>query len=222
MLRKLSEQIRCYRKRLAVLGGRVQTDGDHGLRVDDLRCKQAGLKLGGGYEERLTLSVDEKKMLKDDGRRIGQVTDGGLGGGAAWVKRPERSYLGNDTKRLENRLIAIVDDDECARSGLSVLLESLGYTTAAFASAEEYLASDTSEDTAGLILDVHLSGLSGPDLQAALIAQMRCPPIVFVTGRFEEQVQKRVTEAGAVGYLIKPCSERALLDCIGKFLRVAA
>lgn len=222
MLRKLSEQIRCYRKRLAVLGGRVQTGADHGLRADDLRCKQAGLELGGGHEERLTLAVNEKKMLKGDGRSIGQVTDDGPGGGAAWVKRPERSCPGNDTKRLENNLVAIVDDDECTRSGLSALLESLGYRTATFASAEKYLASDMSEDTVGLILDVHLPGLSGPDLQAALIAETRCPPIVFVTGRFEEQVRKRVTEAGAVGYLIKPCSEKALLDCIGKFLHISA
>ena len=210
MLRKLSEQIRCCGKRLAARA----TGVDHEMHADDPRCRQAGLKLGGGYSERLALAVNEKMMLKG-GRSIGHVTDDGGGGGSAWVRCPERRCLGNDTKPLEGELIAIVDDDECARSGLSALIESLGCRTAAFASAEEALASNVSEEAAGLILDVHLPGLSGPDLHAALIAEKRCPPTVFVTGRFEEQVRKRVSEAGAVGYLIKPCSEKALFDCIG-------
>jgi CheY-like chemotaxis protein len=221
MFRKLSEQIQCYRKRVAVRGGHAQIGIDHELRADDLRCKQTGLKLG-GYGERPALAVDEKMMLKGDGRSIGHVADDGLGGGAAWVERPERGSPGNDTQRHENELIAIVDDDECARSGLSTLLESLGYRTATFASAEEFLASDMRADTVGLILDVHLPGMSGPDLQAALIAETRCPPTVFVTGRFEEQVRQRVTEAGALDYLMKPCSEKALLDCIGKLHHVSA
>jgi len=75
-----------------------------------------------------------------------------------------------------------------------------------------------SEHVVSLILDVHLPGQSGPDLQAALIAKMRCPPTVFVTGHFEEHVRKRVTEAGALGYLNKPCSAKALLGCIGESL----
>jgi FixJ family two-component response regulator len=102
------------------------------------------------------------------------------------------------------------------------LIESLGYRAVTFASAEEYLASDVRESTALLILDVHLLGMSGPDLQTNLIADRCCPPAVFVTGRFEEQVRKRVTEAGALGYLIKPWNEEALLDCIGEVLRATA
>lgn len=114
-------------------------------------------------------------------------------------------------------LIAIVDDDQYARSGLGFLIESLGCREITFVSAEDYLASDMRENNACLILDVHLPGMSGPDLQAYLIAEGRCPPLIFVTGRFEEDVRKRVIEAGALGYLTKPCNE-ALLHCIGKAL----
>jgi FixJ family two-component response regulator len=92
----------------------------------------------------------------------------------------------------------------------------------AFASAEDYLASNTTESTACLILDVHLPGMNGPELQARLLAGAHCPPTVFVTGRFEEHVRKRVTEAGALGYLIKPCDVKALLHCIAPVLRIAA
>jgi len=127
--------------------------------------------------------------------------------------------FGQKTKmpeHLQHGLIAIVDDDEYARAGLEALFASLGQNTAVFASAEEYLASDERHGTSCLILDVHLPGMSGPDLLAHLIAAARCPPIVFVTALFEEHVQKRVTEAGALGYLTKPFSEKALLSCIEK------
>jgi FixJ family two-component response regulator len=119
-------------------------------------------------------------------------------------------------------LITIIDDDEYARAGLSALIESMGRRVATFASAEDYLALGVKENSACLILDVHLLGMSGPDLQVYLAAKGRCPPIVFITGRFEEHVQKRVIDAGALGYLSKPCNEKALLGCVAKALGVSA
>ena len=129
---------------------------------------------------------------------------------------------GDSPRRLQSALIAVVDDDECARSGLGILIETLGHRVAAFASAEEYLASNMSETPACLILDVYMPGMSGPDLQNHLIADGCCPPTIFATGRFEAHVQKRVMGAGAFGYLTKPCDDEALLDCIGKAIRRAA
>lgn len=123
---------------------------------------------------------------------------------------------------FQNELIAIVDDDEYAREGLRTLIESLRHRAATFASAEEYLASDVKESPSCLILDVHLPGMSGPDLQAHLITEGRCPPTIFVTGRFEEPVRTRVMQARALGYFIKLCDEHALLNCIGTVLRMAA
>jgi FixJ family two-component response regulator len=128
----------------------------------------------------------------------------------------------SDAKRRQNDLIIIVDDDEYARAGLKALIESLGHRAVTFASAEEYLDSNIRESTSCLILDVHLLGMSGPDLQTHLIIQGCCPPTIFVTGRFEEHVRQRVIEAGALGYFIKLSNEYALLNCIGTVLRLAA
>src|ERR1700758_3066625 len=133
-----------------------------------------------------TLFVSENRKLKGDAdRAIRQAIADGPASATALVKPPEPGKPGNDPKRVQSELIAIVDDDECARSGLRALIESFGYRVAAFASAEEYLASDMRESTA-LILDVYMPGMSGPDLQAHLIAGGRCPPTIFATGRFEE------------------------------------
>jgi CheY-like chemotaxis protein len=192
--------------------------------ADRLRHRQRRLDSSrDGLEQRLKFLIKKTRKRKNDGDSgMRQVNADGLAAGTTWVDLSGRSHTDNGRKRGQNGLITIVDDDECARAGLRDLIESLEYRAATFASAEEYLASDIRESTALLILDVHLLGLSGPDLQAHLIADRCCPPTVFVTGRFEEQVRKRVTEAGALGYLIKPWNETALLNCIGQVLRAAA
>lgn len=153
---------------------------------------------------------------------MGHVNVDGLAVGTAWVKLPGRNQTSNESKPLQNGVIVIVDDDESVRTGLKALIESLGCEISTFSSAEDYLASELKENVACLILDVHLPSMSGPDLQAHLIAEACCPPTVFVTGQFDEQVRKQVIEAGALGYLTKPCQETALLNCIAKVLRKSA
>ena len=69
-------------------------------------------------------------------------------------------------------------------------------------------------DTACLVCDVQLPGMSGPDLQARLIADGRRTPIVFVTGCFSETTRARVLTAGAVGYFAKPFDPRTLIGCL--------
>jgi len=97
---------------------------------------------------------------------------------------------------------------------MNSFVASLGYLGATFMSAEDYLGSDLKQRTRCLILDVHLCGMSGPELQARLLTDGYCIPVIFVTARFEERVRDRVMGAGAFGYLSKPCDEDALIDCL--------
>jgi CheY-like chemotaxis protein len=130
------------------------------------------------------------------------------------AEMPGSRKAGRHSGRVRNELIAIVDDNQCARDGIDALIASLGYTSATFMSAEEYLRSECKQRTACLILDVHLPGMSGPDLQARLIADGDRTPIVFVTALLDERVRGRVIEAGALGYLSKPFDENALISCL--------
>jgi FixJ family two-component response regulator len=114
----------------------------------------------------------------------------------------------------KNKLIVIVDDDRDTSDGLNALFDSMGYISAVFASAEEYLSSKLKADTGCLILDVHLPGMSGPELQSRLIADGNCAPIVFITGRFEQNVRDRVIAAGALDYLTKPFAPESIMNCI--------
>src|SRR5216684_5775838 len=111
-------------------------------------------------------------------------------------------------------LISIVDDDESMRESTKGLVSSLGYQAASFASAEEFLQSDSLANTSCLIADVQMPGLSGIDLQSWLIARGVQMPTIFITAFPEEGTRLRALTAGAVGYLGKPFSEESLLKCL--------
>lgn len=217
MLESLTEEIRlCYQKAEAC-ARQAETASNGAGRADFLRLEQGWLELARSYElgQRLTLFINEsRKSNMLEIRGAAHVGAERLGAEALETKLPALGQTNNDPQPLQNEMIAIVDDDEYARAGLGALLESVGGRVATFASAEEYLASDMEEDASYLILDVHLPGMSGPDLHDHLVASARCPSTVFVTGRFQDHVQKRVIDAGALGYLIKPCDVEALLDCM--------
>jgi FixJ family two-component response regulator len=110
--------------------------------------------------------------------------------------------------------VAVVDDDESVRESLPDLMRELGFATRAFASATEFLASDTLDQTECLILDVAMPGMSGPELQWELAQQGRKIPIIFITAQGDEKIRSTVLERGAVAYLLKPFTELELRSAL--------
>lgn len=108
-------------------------------------------------------------------------------------------------------LIAIVDDDEPLREALGSVLKAAGFLTSTFASAEEFLDSDGRQDTACLILDVRLPGMSGVEMQRHLLDAGNQVPIVFVTAHGDASLRDLVMKAGAAGFLNKPVRSDVLL-----------
>jgi FixJ family two-component response regulator len=115
-----------------------------------------------------------------------------------------------------SRLISIVDDDRLVREGLISLVRSAGFATQAFASAEEFLSLGNRGDTACLILDVLLPGMSGLELQSQLTATISNHriPVVFITARDDQATRERALRGGAVDLLRKPIRREALLSAI--------
>jgi FixJ family two-component response regulator len=111
-------------------------------------------------------------------------------------------------------VVSIVDDDESVRAAMSSLLRSLDYAVCAFASAEAFLSSPSLHDTACLIVDVQMPGMSGLDLQAELLARRRNLPIIFITGFPEERVRRRAEAAGALGFFGKPVDDGIIVECL--------
>jgi FixJ family two-component response regulator len=108
--------------------------------------------------------------------------------------------------------IAIVDDDQSVREAAMNLFRSMGFPVVAFASAEEFLDSDSVERTSCLVLDVQMPGMGGLRLQSHLASAGRHIPIVFVTGYPDEGVRTKALASGAVCFLTKPFAEGDLLD----------
>ena len=120
---------------------------------------------------------------------------------------------------VERSLVSVVDDDESVRESLPDLLREFGFAARTFSSAEEFLSSDSIEQTNCLLLDVAMPGMSGPDLQQELRIRRQEIPIVFITAQRDEAVRSRLIEQGAVECLFKPFSETALLDALNAALR---
>jgi FixJ family two-component response regulator len=116
-------------------------------------------------------------------------------------------------------LVSVVDDDQSVRESLPDLLKVCGYNAEAFASAEEFLASDLLRETKCLIVDVAMPGMNGPDLQRELSRRRHAIPMVYVTAHRDETVRPRMLEQGAVECLFKPFSDAALLDAVMRALR---
>jgi FixJ family two-component response regulator len=111
-------------------------------------------------------------------------------------------------------LISIVDDDDEVRAATAGFIRALGYQARAYASAEAFLDSAGADESDCLILDVQMPGMSGPELQRALLLREKLVPIVFMTAFSDARVRADVLTAGAVTLLAKPCDGKALVDSI--------
>jgi FixJ family two-component response regulator len=116
-------------------------------------------------------------------------------------------------------LISIVDDDDALRSSLDDLLQSIGFQTLDFRSAEAFLSANQARDTTCLILDVRMPGMSGLELQRQIVAANWRIPIIFITAHADADARARALAAGAVAFLYKPCREQELLDAIDVALK---
>lgn len=115
--------------------------------------------------------------------------------------------------------IAIVDDDESVREATTRLLRSLGFIAKGFSSANEFLDSNRAVITSCLIADVQMPEMSGLALYGQLIAAGHPIPTVLITAYPDDAVRARAFSAGVAAYLVKPFSEKELLDSIDSAIK---
>jgi len=114
----------------------------------------------------------------------------------------------------ENKLVAIVDDDDSVRLTLQELLRSAGFSSQAFESAEKFLGSGQQLETACLITDIRMPGMSGLELQARLNAERCKIPTIFITAHGDEEMRFRALREGAVEFLSKPFDDEVLVESV--------
>ena len=112
------------------------------------------------------------------------------------------------------KVVAIVDDDESVRSALQGLMKAVGLHAKSFASAEEFLKSGQQHNTACLIADIRMPGMSGLELQAKLNAENIRIPTIFITAHGDAKMRMQALRSGAVEFLAKPFDDEALLESV--------
>jgi two-component system response regulator FixJ len=117
-------------------------------------------------------------------------------------------------------MIFIVDDDRSVRTSLTRLMRSAGYEARAFAGAEGYL--DVVDGGIGgcVILDLHMPGISGLELQEIMLRRAPSVPVIVLTASDDVELREKALAAGAAVVLRKPCDSlvllRAVADAIGR------
>lgn len=108
-------------------------------------------------------------------------------------------------------LVAVVEDDPASQKTLARVLRTGGYEAAIYASAEEFLSSPPPSAPIGLLLDLHLGGMSGLDLQRRLKNEGSTVPVIIITAFDDVRSREQAERLGCVAYLRKPCEAETIL-----------
>jgi FixJ family two-component response regulator len=119
---------------------------------------------------------------------------------------------------IDSKLISIVDDDPPFRESMRKLVMLIGYPVETFASAADFLKSDLLPETACLIADVHMPGMTGLELHGRLVELGYAIPTILVTAYADDRVRERALQEGVFCYLSKPVDDLALERCICSIL----
>ena len=113
-----------------------------------------------------------------------------------------------------DRVIVIVDDSECIRDSVSLLLNSVGYKTLTFSGVDAFFAAELPPEACCLISDVRMPGRSGLELQDQLNRMGSPLPVILMTAFGDVPLTVRAMKAGAIDVLSKPFREQELLDAV--------
>ena len=115
------------------------------------------------------------------------------------------------------RLIFVIEDDEGVRQSTQALLEASGYSVRTFANAEDLLAAGTAGKAGCIVLDHHLSGMTGIELIETLRAQGLQMPAIMITSN-GTKLGVRAAQAGVTAVLRKPLAADGLEEWLNRLM----
>ena len=116
-------------------------------------------------------------------------------------------------------LVVVVEDDLASQKTLARVLRAGGYDAATYTSAEEFLSSPPQASPIGLLLDVHLGGMSGLELQRKLRTEGSTIPVIIITAFDDARSRQQAERLGCVAYLRKPCAAETILALLSQLVK---
>ncbi len=116
-------------------------------------------------------------------------------------------------------LIHLIDDDEAVRSGLALLISTVGLRVQAWPDPQTFMAGFDRQAIGAIILDVRMPGISGLAVLDTLVAQGVDQPVIMLTGHGTVEMCRRAFKAGAAEFLEKPVDDQSLLDALQNAVR---
>lgn len=110
--------------------------------------------------------------------------------------------------------VVVVDDEAPVLKALARLLRASGYAVKTFTSGHEFLDALGAKQSDCVIMDLHLPGLSGLEVQRRLVQERVHLPCIIITGKDEPGGRERALACGVVAYLMKPFDEQSLLAAV--------
>jgi len=114
--------------------------------------------------------------------------------------------------------VFVVDDDDAVRNSLRLLLKSAGFSTEVAGSAQEFLSTYDAAQPGCLLLDVHMPGMTGLEMQHQLNVRGAAIPVIFITGHGDIPMAVEAMQHGAFDFLQKPFRDQELLDRVQRAL----
>ncbi len=114
------------------------------------------------------------------------------------------------------RLVHVVDDDEAVRESAAILLESAGYEVATHASGVAFLEGLEGAAPGCLLLDIHMPGMTGLQVQVELKARKMTWPVIVLTGQGDIGIAVQAMKNGAFEFLEKPYKNEILLETLAE------
>jgi len=109
--------------------------------------------------------------------------------------------------------ICIVDDDESVSDSLQALLETFGFKVQSYGSGSGFLADERHRAAGCLLIDQHMPGTSGLDVDNLRKEGVQIPTIL-ISGRLDASTRQRATRLGVRELLGKPVPASRLIQAI--------
>ena len=127
------------------------------------------------------------------------------------IKPKKGSQVGIDKNK-----IFVVDDDESVCRALKCLLMTFGFDVETFSSGQAFFSAVSATDPGCLVLDIHLPGLDGWEVQRRLAVTGSQRQIIIISADKNGGLKEQALKAGAIGFLQKPFNEQELVGLINQ------